>query len=139
MGWGCPTCCAGGGGGGSDPDIYGSKLSPRRADHFDYTYVGEHFFVKKNFPGQNLCSGAFGNIRPYTKQRARHRSPFLERPPPPPSPGAHAIPPPPPQSHFRAAQLEGSPGALSTSPALKTYPGWLLGCSAAAPLVLGAC
>ena len=39
--------------------------------------------MKKNFPGQNLCSGACGgNIRPYTKQRARHGSPFLEPHPP---------------------------------------------------------
>ena len=98
MGWGCPACRAGGGG----------VRPPRRADHFDYTYVGEHFFVKKIFPGQNLCSGAFGgNICPYTKQRARHRSPFLERPPPPPLPGAHAIPPP--QSNFRAALKRGPP------------------------------
>ena len=60
--------------------------------------------MKKYFLGQNLCSGAFGgNIRPYTKQRARHGTPFLE-PPPPPSPGAHAIPPP--QSNFRAAQRQ---------------------------------
>ena len=66
--------------------------------------------MKKNFPGQNLCSGAFGgNIRPDTKQRARHGSPFLEPPPllrraPMPSP------PPPAQSNFRAAQGMGSAG-----------------------------
>ena len=59
--------------------------------------------MKKFVPGQNLCSSAFGgNIRPYTKQRAQHRSPFLERPPTPPSPGAHAIPPP-------AKQFSGRP------------------------------
>ena len=62
--------------------------------------------MKKNFPRQNLCSGAFGgNNRPYTKQRARHGSPFLEPPPPPPSPGAHAIPPP-------AKQFSGRQGGL---------------------------
>ena len=94
------------GGGGSDSNTHGSKGSPRCADHFDYTYVGEHFFVKKNFPGQNLCSSAFGgNILPYTKQRARPaQKPISGTPPPPHSPGAHAIPPPP-QSNFRAAQL----------------------------------
>ena len=43
--------------------------------------------------------------RPYTKQRARHGSPFQE-PPPPPSPGAHAIPPHPPTKQF-----SGRPGA----------------------------
>ena len=70
------------------------------ADHFDYTYVGEIFFVKKNFPCQNLCSGAFGgNIRPYRKQRARHGSPFLE-PPPPSFTGRPCYPPL--QSNFRA-------------------------------------
>ena len=38
--------------------------------------------MKVIFPGHKLCSGAFGgNIRPYTKQRARHGSPFLEPPP----------------------------------------------------------
>ena len=60
--------------------------------------------MKKIFPGQNLCSGAFGgNNRPYTKQRARHGSPFLE-PPPPPSFAGRPCHPPPPQSNFRAAQ-----------------------------------
>ena len=51
--------------------------------------------MKKIFPGQNLCSGAFGgNNHPYTKQRARHGAHFWNPPPPPPLPGAHAIPPP---------------------------------------------
>ena len=64
--------------------------------------------MKKNFPGQNLCSGAFGgNNRPYTKQRARHGSPFLE--PPPPSFAGRPCHPPPPQSNFRAAMLVGTP------------------------------
>ena len=50
----------------------------------------------KNFSGQNLCSRAFGaNIRSYTKQRARHGTPFLQSPPPP-SAGVHVTPPPPP-------------------------------------------
>ena len=50
---------------------------------------------------EKMCSGTFGgNIRPYTKQRARHGSPFPE-PPPRPLLGTHAIPPP--QSNFRAA------------------------------------
>ena len=64
--------------------------------------------MKKKFPGQNLCSGAFGgNIRPYTKQKARHGSPFLE--PPPPSFAGRPChpPPPPPQSNFRAALSRG--------------------------------
>ena len=93
-----------GGGGGSDPPPP-AQNDPHVALIILTTHMrGKFFFVKKNFPGQNLCSGAFGgNIRPYTKQRARHGSPFLEPPPPPPSPGAHTIPPPP-QSNFRAAQ-----------------------------------
>ena len=51
--------------------------------------------VEKTFSGQNLCSCAFGaNIRSYTKQRARHGTPFLH-PPPPPLAGVHVTPPPP--------------------------------------------
>ena len=66
--------------------------------------------MKRNFPGQNLCSGAFGgNIRPYTKQRARHRSPFLERPPPSFA-GRPCHPPPPPP----AKQFSGRPGFTRT-------------------------
>ena len=30
--------------------------APSRADHFDYTYVGENFSLKKTFPGQNLVA-----------------------------------------------------------------------------------
>ena len=48
--------------------------------------------MEKTFSGQNLCSCAFGaNIHSYTKQRARHGSPFLQ-PPPPPSAGVHVTP-----------------------------------------------
>ena len=100
--------CGGGsnavrGGGGGTPTDMAQNDPPRRADHFDYTYVGGNFLVKKAFPGQNLCSGAFGgNIRPYTKQRARHGSPFLE---PPPPLIRRAPMPSPPQSNFRVAQL----------------------------------
>ena len=37
---------------------------------------------EKKFSGQILCSCAFGaNIRSYTKQRARHGTPFLQPPP----------------------------------------------------------
>ena len=55
--------------------------------------------MKKIFPGQNLCSGAFGgNNRPYTKQRARHGSPFLE--PPPSFAGRPCHPPHPPAKQF---------------------------------------
>ena len=50
--------------------------------------------MEKTFSGQILCSCAFGaNIHSYTKQRARHGTPFLQ-PPPPPSAGVHVTPPP---------------------------------------------
>ena len=64
---------------------------------------GGGLLVEKAFSSQNLCSWAFGaNIRSYTKQRARHGSPFLH-PPPPPSAGVHVTPPPPSQSNFQVA------------------------------------
>ena len=47
----------------------------------------------------DLCSGAVGgNIRPCTKQRARHGSPFLE--PPPPSFARRPCHPPPRKAIF---------------------------------------
>ena len=95
-------------GGGGQPNIYGSKLYPRRADHCDYSNVGGggDYWWKKSFRAKNLCFCAFGaNIRSWTKQRARHGTPFLHpttllrrasmSPPPPPrraifrSPNAH--------------------------------------------------
>ena len=42
---------------------------------------GGELLVEKTFSGQILCSCAFGaNIRSYTKQRARHGTPFLQPP-----------------------------------------------------------
>ena len=68
---------------------------------------GGKLLVEKTFSGQHLCSCAFGaNIRSYTKQRARHGTPFLQ-PPPPPSAGVHVTPPPPP-----AEQFSGRPVAV---------------------------
>ena len=56
---------------------------------------GGGLLVEKTFSGQNLCSCAFGaNIRSYTKQKARHGTPFLQ---PPPSFGGRPCPPPPPR------------------------------------------
>ena len=54
--------------------------------------------VEKNFLGLKvLCSSAFGgNIRSYTKQRARHGSPFLEHPHPLLQRASVPAPPPPP-------------------------------------------
>ena len=60
--------------------------------------------MEKKFSGQNLCSCTFGaNIRSYTKQRARHGTPFLQ-PPPPSFGGRPCHPPPPPQSNFQVAK-----------------------------------
>ena len=77
---------------------------------------GGGLLVEKTFSGQILCSCAFGaNIRSYTKQRARHGTPFLQPPPPPPSEGVHVTPPPPPppQSNFQVAQSEQNHVPLS--------------------------
>ena len=91
-------------GGGGQPNIYGLKRYPRCADHFDYSNVGGgNYWWKKLFRAKFLCSCAFGdNIRSYTKQRARHGTPFLQ--PPPPSFGGRPCHPPPPQSNFQVAQ-----------------------------------
>ena len=62
---------------------------------------GGGLLVEKTFSGQNLCSCAFGaNIRSYTKQRARHGTPFLQ----PPPLLRRASMSPPPQSNFQVAQ-----------------------------------
>ena len=76
-----------GGGGGPTP-TYMAQNDPHVALIILTTHLWGKFFCEKKFSGPkfvfNLCSSAFGgNIRPYTKQRARHGSPFLE---PPPSP-----------------------------------------------------
>ena len=64
-----------------------------------------------------LFSCAFGaNIHSYTKQRARHGTPFLQ-PPHPPSAGVHVTPPPPP-----AEQFSGRPTHVSRRAALRCPP-----------------
>ena len=56
---------------------------------------GGGLLAEKTFSGQILCFCAFGaNIRSYTKQRARHGTPFLH--PPPLLRRASMSPPPPP-------------------------------------------
>ena len=65
---------------------------------------GGKLLVEKTFSGQILCSCAFGaNIHSYTKQRARHGTPFLQ-PPPLLRRAFMSPPPPPPQSNFQVAQ-----------------------------------
>ena len=74
---------------------------------------GGGLLVEKTFSGQNLCSCAFGaNIRSYTKQRARHGTPFLQ-PPPPPSAGVHVTPPQ--KSNFQVALAPWPPAGVSRS------------------------
>ena len=80
-GRGCPTCRAGGGG-----------VNPTSVAQND-THValiilttqmwgGGDYWWKKLFQAKILCSCAFGaNIHSYTKQRARHGTPFLQPPP----------------------------------------------------------
>ena len=60
---------------------------------------GGELLVEKAFSGQILCSCAFGtNIRSYTKQRARHGTPFLQ---PPPLLRRASMSPPPRRAIFR--------------------------------------
>ena len=70
---------------------------------------GGNYWWKKLFRAKILCSCAFrANIRSYTKQRARHGTPF---PHPPPSCGGRPCqppPPPPPQSNFQVALYQPS-------------------------------
>ena len=83
------------GGGGSTP-----VCMAQNDTHVALIILTTHMWGGGGFGGrsssvQNLCSGAFGgNIRPYTKQRARHGSPVLD--PPPSFSGRPCHPPPPP-------------------------------------------
>ena len=70
---------------------------------------GGKLLVEKIFQAKILCSCAFGaNIRSYTKQRARHGTPFLQ--PPAPSFGGRPCHPPP------AEQSSGRPGTFCVTP-----------------------
>ena len=100
-GRGCPTCRAGG---GVNPTSMAQNDTHVALIILTAQMWGGGLLVENPFSGQNLCSCAFGaNIRSYTKQRARHGTPFLQPPPPPPSAGVHVTPPPPPQSNFQVA------------------------------------
>ena len=99
-GRGRPTCRAGGGG-GVNPTSMAQNNTHIALIILTTQMWGGKLLVEKTFSGQILCSCAFGaNIRSYTKQRARHRTPFLQ-PPTPPSAGVHVIPPP--QSNHQVA------------------------------------
>ena len=78
---------------------------------------GGGLLMEKTFSGQNLCSCAFGaNIRSYTKQRARHGTPFRQ---PPRLTGVHVSPPPPPT---RRAIFRSPRGRVATEPLLSKSP-----------------
>ena len=71
--------------------------------------AGGGLLVEKTFSGQNLCSCAFGaNIRSYTKQRARHGTPFLQTPPPLLRRASMSAPPPPPRRAIFRSPEEGA-------------------------------
>ena len=94
-GRGCPTCRAEG---GAQNDTHVALII------LTTQMWGGKLLVEKTFSGQNLCSCSFGaNIRSYTKQRARHGTPFLQ--PPPLLRRAPMSPPPPLQSNFQVAHL----------------------------------
>ena len=97
-------CQGWGGGGGNPTSVAQNDTHVALIILTTQMWGGGELLVEKTFWGQNLCSCAFGaNIRSYTKQRARHGTPFLQ-PPPPPSEGVHVTPPPPPpQNNFQVA------------------------------------
>ena len=94
----CYITRAGGGGGGVNPTSMAQNDTHVALIILTTQMLGGgggELLVEKTFSGQNLYSCAFGaNICSYTKQRARHETPFLQ--PPRPSAGVHVTPPPPP-------------------------------------------
>ena len=108
-GRGCPTCRAAGGGGVNPTSM------ARNDTHVALIILttqmwGGKLLVEKLFRTKILCSCAFGaNIHSYTKQRARHGTPFLQ-PPPLLRRASMSSPPPPP-----AEQFSGCPGMLHTT------------------------
>ena len=89
---------------GVDPNIYGSKWSPRRADHFDYTCVRGEISREKNFSGTKFVfrrlwwqhPSLHKRKGPGTEAHFWNPPPFLCRVPMPSAP--------PPQSNFRVAK-----------------------------------
>ena len=112
LGRGCPTCRAGGGG-GSTP-TYMAQNDAHVALIILTTHMWGKMFRENNFPGQNLCSGAFGgNIRLHTKQRARQKAHFWKPPPSFAWRPSHPPPPPPRKAIFRSPSLRQKPFATS--------------------------
>ena len=116
LGWGCSTYRAGGG--GSTPNMCGSKC---RADHFDYTYVGEIFWWKKFFSGPKFVFRCLLRQHPSLhKTEGPARKPISGTPPPHPllrRAPMPSPPPPPPAKQFLGRQevivLRGSAQATT--------------------------
>ena len=99
---GVPDLPCGGGGGVNPTSMVQNDTHVALIILTTQMWGGGGLLVEKTFSGQILSSCAFGaNIRSYTKQRARHGTPFLQPPPLPPSAGVHVTPPP--QSNFQVA------------------------------------
>ena len=99
-----------GGGGGVNPTSMAQNDTHVALIILTTQMWGGKLLVEKTFSGQILCSCAFGaNIHSYTKQRARHGTPFLQ--PPPLLRRASMSPPPPPprRAIFRSPRARWSP------------------------------
>ena len=107
-----------GGGGGVNPTSMAQNDTHVALIILTTRMWGGKLLVEKTFSGQNLCSCAFGaNIRSYTKQRARHGTPFHGTAPPPPSFGGRPCHPPPP-----AEQFSGRPAFLVFGYGCQSFP-----------------
>ena len=105
-GRGCPTCRAGGG--GVNPTSMAQNDTHVALIILTTQMWGGKLLVEKTFSGQILCSCAFGaNIRSYTKQMARHGTPFLQ-PPPPSLLRRASMSPPPRRAIFRLPRRMGT-------------------------------
>ena len=116
---GCPTCRAGGGGGVNPTSM--AQNDTHVALIILTTQIwgggGGELLVEKTFSGQNLCSCAFGaNIRCYTKQRARHGTPFPQPPPSFGGGGGGGSPPPAEQFSGRPVTGDDSSGLAPPPP-----------------------
>ena len=120
-GQGCPTCRAGGGGG--QPNIYGSKCYPRRADHFDYSNVGGggDYWWKKLFRAKFFVFLHLWRQHPFLhKTKGQTRNPIS--PTPPPSFGGRPCHPPPPprRAIFRSPSVNSAQHRRSAKSSLWT-------------------
>ena len=101
--------CRAGGGGASTPAS--TPQNDPRVTLINLTthLCGGNCWWNRPFQAKILCSGAFGaHIRSYTKQRARHGSPFLQHHPP--LLWRASVPAPPPPSDQFSRHLSFSSG-----------------------------